>query len=117
MRLFPSKLGDLFERFLPMKPGDRVMVRYVDGGDSWLYASVINAWDKDAGALLLVEHRGNPDDGKMRNVKRNEIRTKDDLLPLLEEARKLPVGQVHAGAGPERARWVAHYQHQIEQLS
>ena len=100
-----------------MKPGQRVMVRYVDAGDHWLYASVVTPWDGDAGALVLVEHRGNPDDGKMRNAKRDDIRTKDDLLPLLEAARKFPTGQVHVGAGPERARWVAHYQHQIEQLT
>jgi hypothetical protein len=100
-----------------MKPGDRVMVRVDDNGDHWLYASVITPWESDTGALVMVQHPANPDDGKMRNAKREDIRTKDDLVPLLEEARKLPQGQVHPGAGPERRRWVAHYEQQIEQLS
>jgi len=101
-----------------MQSGDRVLIRQIDGGvDHWLYASVASVWPEEKGALVVVQHPGNPDDGKMRNVKRDDIRTKDDLLPLLEEAKKKPVGEVLRGAGPERKRWVDHYTHQIDALS
>ena len=99
-----------------MQPGDRVLVMQFAGGEQWIYATVVHPRD-DGGALVLVDHPGNHEHAQMKNAKRADIRTKADLQPLLDEARTLPDRQVVAGAGSERKRWVAHYEHQIEQLS
>jgi hypothetical protein len=99
-----------------MQPGDRVLVKQFAGGEQWIYASVVHPRD-DGGALVVVEHPGNHEHGQMKNVKREELRTKADLQPLLDEARKFSNSEVVQGAGNERKRWVAHYEHQIEQLS
>ena len=99
-----------------LKPGQRILVRTFDETEHWIYASVVFPWPDGAGALVCVDHPGNVDHGKMFNRKREEIFTKADLVPLLEEARTLPVGEVYRGAGPERKRWVEHYNFQMSQL-
>jgi hypothetical protein len=92
-----------------MQPGDRVLVHQFAGGDQWIYANVVQPRE-DGGALVLVDHPANHEHGQMKNVKREGLRTKADLLPLQEEARTITDRE-------ERKRWTAHYAYQIEQLS
>ena len=92
-----------------MQPGDRVLIRQGSGAlEHWIYATVFTARDDNA-ALVTVDHPGNFEHGLAKTVKREDIRVKADLAPLLEEAQTIADRK-------ERKRWVEHYQHQIDQL-
>lgn len=70
-----------------MKAGDRVMVYDSPGFplDHYLYANVLTP--SDAGALVLVDHPGNPSHGTQRFVPAEKILRAGDARRMAEEAQ------------------------------
>jgi hypothetical protein len=71
-----------------MEAGDRVMV-YDSPGEPlnhYLYATVLSAAPK--GALVLIDHPGNPTHGNQKWTPIDKIMTAADALTLADETRK-----------------------------
>jgi hypothetical protein len=70
-----------------MQAGDRVMVYDSPGFpmDHYLYGTVLTP--SDAGALVIVDHPGNPAHGAQRFVPAGKIMTGADVLKKAEQLR------------------------------
>jgi hypothetical protein len=70
-----------------MQAGDRVMVYDSPGFplNHYLYATVLTP--SDAGALVIVDHPGNPSHGTQRFVPAKRILTADDAKKMADDTR------------------------------
>jgi hypothetical protein len=80
-----------------MKAGDRVMVWDSPGFpvDHYLYATVLTP--SDAGALVLIDHKGNLSHGQQVFVRSEKILRKGDALHLAEDKKAEAAAQTDGG--------------------
>ena len=77
-----------------MQAGDTAQVLQQDGGQHWIYATVLTA-NADGSALVQISHPGNRDHGLLKSFAAAQIRTKADVQKLID-------------AGPQQAgNWSA----------